>query len=77
MIRLLVDFIAAAPCQLVLAHVSQRGASVATGSARPRRLTIANRVWTGDFDKMLERRMIRVCAPFSRSLYFSDDGTTG
>ena len=40
----------------------------------PRKLQIANKPWTGDFDKMLERRMIRVYAPFSRSLYFSDKG---
>ena len=40
----------------------------------PRKLTIANRPWTGDFDRMLERRMIRVYAPFSRSLYFADKG---
>ena len=40
----------------------------------PRKLQIANKPWTGDFDKMLERRMIRVYAPFSRSLYFSDRG---
>jgi len=39
-----------------------------------RQLTIANKAWTGDFDKMLERRIIRVYAPFSRSLYFSDKG---
>ena len=44
------------------------------GSAKPRGLTIANKPWTGDFDKMLERRMIRVYAPFSRSLYFNDKG---
>jgi membrane-bound lytic murein transglycosylase MltF len=42
--------------------------------ATPRKLAIANKPWTGDFDKMLERRMIRVYAPFSRSLYFSDKG---
>ena len=42
--------------------------------ARPRQLLIANKPWLGDFDKMLERRMIRVEAPFSRSLYFSDKG---
>jgi membrane-bound lytic murein transglycosylase MltF len=42
--------------------------------AAPRKLQIANKPWTGDFDKMLERRMIRVYAPFSRSLYFSDKG---
>ena len=42
--------------------------------SKPRQLTIANKPWTGDFDQMLERRMIRVYAPFSRSLYFSDKG---
>ncbi len=41
---------------------------------QPRKLAITNKVWTGDFDKLLERRMIRVFAPFSRSLYFSDKG---
>ena len=41
---------------------------------KPRQLVIANKPWTGDFDKMLERRIIRVYAPFSRSLYFSDKG---
>jgi len=41
---------------------------------KPRRLAIANKKWTGDFDKLLERRMIRVYAPFSRSLFFSDKG---
>jgi membrane-bound lytic murein transglycosylase MltF len=46
----------------------------AAEAAQPRKLTIANKPWTGDFDKMLERRMIRVYAPFSRSLYFSDKG---
>jgi membrane-bound lytic murein transglycosylase MltF len=30
--------------------------------------------WTGDFDGMLERRMIRVLVPYSRSLYFNDKG---
>jgi len=58
----------------VLAQVSPSGASAATGSAKPRHLTIANKVWTGDFDKMLERRVIRVYAPFSRSLYYNDNG---
>ena len=41
---------------------------------KPRRLAISNKPWTGDFDRMLERRMIRVYAPFSRSLYFNDRG---
>jgi membrane-bound lytic murein transglycosylase MltF len=40
----------------------------------PRQLVIGNRPWLGDFDKLLQRRLIRVYAPFSRSLYFSDKG---
>jgi len=39
-----------------------------------RQLTIANKPWMGDFDRMLERRVIRVNAPYSRSLFFSDKG---
>ncbi|HET7401164.1 MAG TPA: lytic transglycosylase F, partial [Usitatibacter sp.] len=42
--------------------------------AKVRQLDITNKPWTGDFDAMLERRMIRVYAPFSRTLYFSDRG---
>jgi membrane-bound lytic murein transglycosylase MltF len=45
-----------------------------TPASKPRQLTIANKPWTGDFDKLLERRMIRVYSPFSRSLYFNDKG---
>jgi membrane-bound lytic murein transglycosylase MltF len=48
--------------------------SATQGAAGPRHLSVANKEWTGDFDKMLERRMIRVYAPFSRSLYFNDNG---
>lgn len=43
-------------------------------ATQPRKLTIANKTWTGDFDKLLQRRMIRVSAPFSRSLYYNDNG---
>jgi membrane-bound lytic murein transglycosylase MltF len=43
-------------------------------ASKPRQLEIRNKPWTGDFDKMLERRVIRVYAPFSRSLYMSDKG---
>jgi membrane-bound lytic murein transglycosylase MltF len=45
-----------------------------TPAPKPRQLAIANKPWTGDFDRLLERRMIRVYAPFSRSLYFNDKG---
>jgi len=30
--------------------------------------------FTGDFDAMLERRMIRIAAPYSRSLFYLDKG---
>jgi membrane-bound lytic murein transglycosylase MltF len=37
-------------------------------------LDIARKPWTGDLDGMLERRVIRVLVPYSRSLYFNDKG---
>lgn len=40
----------------------------------PRQLEIAPRSLTGDFDKMMERRLIRVSVPYSRTLYFNDKG---
>ena len=43
-------------------------------TGKPRQLSLANKVWTGDFDRMLERRMIRVLVPYSRTLYYSDRG---
>ena len=46
----------------------------APAQSKQRGLSIANKVWTGDFDKMVERRMIRVLVPYSRSLFFSDKG---
>jgi len=39
-----------------------------------RQLEISNKPWTGDFDQMLKRRMIRVLVPYSRTLYFNDKG---
>ena len=43
-------------------------------SQQARQLKVSGKVWTGDFDKMLERRIIRVAIPYSRSLYFVDKG---
>jgi len=57
-----------------LALVSPRAFADEAKADKVRQLSIANKAWTGDFDKLLERRMIRVYAPFSRSLYFSDRG---
>jgi membrane-bound lytic murein transglycosylase MltF len=46
----------------------------AGGQAKLRTLSVADKKWTGDFDKMLERRLIRVAVPYSRSLYYNDKG---
>ncbi|MDH5286453.1 MAG: transporter substrate-binding domain-containing protein [Betaproteobacteria bacterium] len=56
------------------AAASAQPAPAPDPAATPRRLQVANKPWKGDFDQMLERRMIRIYAPFSRSLYFSDKG---
>jgi membrane-bound lytic murein transglycosylase MltF len=42
--------------------------------AKPRQLSLANEPWTGDFDAMLERRIVRVLVPYSRTLYTVDKG---
>src|SRR5262245_3704100 len=39
-----------------------------------RQLVLENTPWTGDFNAMLERRVIRVLAPYSRTLFFVDKG---
>jgi membrane-bound lytic murein transglycosylase MltF len=56
------------------APAPQPAAATDAAAAKPRQLAIANKRWTGDFDRMLERRMIRIAAPYSRSLYFNDKG---
>ena len=43
-------------------------------AGKPRQLSLENKPWKGDFDQMLERRMIRVLVPYSRTLYFVDHG---
>ncbi|CAN7804101.1 transglycosylase SLT domain-containing protein [Paraburkholderia hospita] len=42
--------------------------------AKPRQMNIAAKPWIGDFDAMLERRVIRFLVPYSRTLYFNDKG---
>ena len=62
---------------LALPALAQRAPATPAQPAPPakvRQLDVSSRPWTGDFDAMLERRMIRVYAPFSRTLYFSDRG---
>jgi membrane-bound lytic murein transglycosylase MltF len=56
----------AAPAQQAPASMSPRD--------QPRQLVLANKPWSGDFDGMIERRLVRVLVPYSRTLYFSDKG---
>jgi membrane-bound lytic murein transglycosylase MltF len=41
---------------------------------KPRALPLEHKPWQGDFDAMVERRIVRVVVPYSRSLYFNDKG---
>ncbi len=45
-----------------------------TEPADTRALSTELKSWTGDFDGMKERRVIRVAVPYSRSLYYLDRG---
>ncbi len=49
-------------------------ASSGAAAEKARKLAIATKPWKGDFDAMLERRIVRVDVPYSRSLYFIDKG---
>jgi membrane-bound lytic murein transglycosylase MltF len=49
-------------------------ASGADATPDVRELSLANKPWTGDFDAMLNRRLIRFLVPYSRTLYFVDKG---
>ncbi|MGO4328042.1 transglycosylase SLT domain-containing protein [Cupriavidus sp. 2TAF22] len=57
------------------ASVPAASASAPAASAPARQLNLAVKPWQGDFDAMLERRMIRVLVPYSRTLYFNDKGS--
>ena len=36
---------------------------------------ITARPWTGDLDGMLQRRLVRILVPYSKTFYFNDQGT--
>jgi membrane-bound lytic murein transglycosylase MltF len=56
------------------ASPSQAAASSAVQATPERSLGLTDKPWTGDFNAMLERRMIRFLIPYSRTLYFNDQG---
>jgi membrane-bound lytic murein transglycosylase MltF len=41
---------------------------------KPRQLAVSGKPWKGDFDQMLQRRVIRVLVPYSRTLFYNDKG---
>ena len=45
-----------------------------TPSPPVRQLKLGNKPWTGDLDAIVERRMLRVLVPHSRSLYYQEKG---
>ncbi|WP_112177944.1 transglycosylase SLT domain-containing protein [Paraburkholderia unamae] len=64
---------AAAPAASAPAS-SPLAASAPVPASAPRRMDLTNKPWRGDFDAMLDRRVIRVLVPYSRTLYFNDRG---
>ena len=75
----LIAFVPLALAQAPAAKQKADGATAAEApkgvdSGKARQLVIENKPRLGDFDSMLERRLIRVYAPYSRSLYFVDKG---
>jgi membrane-bound lytic murein transglycosylase MltF len=53
---------------------AQASASAPVPASAPRTMDLTIKPWRGDFDAMLDRRLIRVLVPFSRTLYFNDRG---
>jgi membrane-bound lytic murein transglycosylase MltF len=53
---------------------AQAEPAAAASTAKLRALPTEAREWKGDFDGMLQRRMIRVLVPYSRTLYYNDKG---
>ncbi|HET7452902.1 MAG TPA: transporter substrate-binding domain-containing protein, partial [Thermoanaerobaculia bacterium] len=43
-------------------------------STRVHTLNVSNKPWTGDFPEILKRKMLRVLVPYSRTLYYTDQG---
>jgi membrane-bound lytic murein transglycosylase MltF len=58
------------PCPSAAAQDKPRAAA----APNVRTLAIVNKPWTGDFDALVARRMIRVLVPYSRTLFFNDKG---
>ena len=64
----------AAATLLPLAPANAQQPATAASAAAPRQLSVATKVRKGDLDQMIERRMVRVLAPYSRTLFYIDKG---
>jgi membrane-bound lytic murein transglycosylase MltF len=73
-LRIVSGLLAVMITALLLADGALAGVQKPQGKPAPRQLELSRKPWTGDFDGMLERRVIRVLVPYSRSLYFNDKG---
>jgi membrane-bound lytic murein transglycosylase MltF len=56
------------------AHAQTAAPPAPESTPAPRQLNLEARPWLGDFDAILERRMLRVLIPYSRTLFFIDKG---
>src|SRR5262245_15962000 len=59
---------------LLIATAFAACAAWAEDAPAPVQLNLEAKPWRGDFDALLERRMIRVLVPYSRSLFYVDKG---
>lgn len=58
----------------LLCAVLASSGSASSAERAPLALDTKSAAWTGDFDGMLARRMVRVLVPYNRTLYFVDLG---
>jgi len=63
--------VAAATGSVALPSRAQTDDAAASGV---RSLNVNNNAWSGDFDGMLERRLVRVAVPYGRTLFYHDRG---
>ena len=63
-----------AGCSIMLLAATGAAAAQPPPKGPPRALPITRGNYTGDFDGMLERRVIRVLAPYSRTFFFNERG---
>ena len=72
--RFIAQAVLVAPAFAPLAHGAAAASAASAAGGAPRQLDVAARPWKGDFDGMLERRLIRIDTPRSRTLYYLDKG---